>query len=472
MPWTQKGDYWETPLDVHEQFFNKIKDLTIPTGREGWMIMLTAVLCPPSKRRTSILDLGLELRDAWKALRFQHPGIATELDPSGKNKRYYPPRNEEELEAWANNTFRILENVPSAYEVLHGDKVQIAPPHVNCFWIPATKEVALLSSHWRWDARGSLWVLRDLLSELALSRSSPRETKALSPFWFSAHAARPNLAPSLDELVRMPAKQDWNPDWEVQATALHADSVPRDGTPAFSISADPQDGTMTMPGKTTRLEVVYSATETADILAAIRARGLTVAPAVHASVIEEAVRLNPGSAASRFVSYGIFDLRRYCPPLSNTSVEAVSHRVLGLPLNVPTAGSWDELAETLKKYYGRSWMDESGGLFVRRVFVEQMLDKMGHSDVVVSEPYFNSLGVVDEYLGRRFGDLGVEHVEFLDTNVTRALVIHCFTWKEELHVSLGHNEAFYEDEFVEDYLLAVRENVLENLGLGTERSIE
>ncbi|KAJ5544203.1 hypothetical protein N7513_007014 [Penicillium frequentans] len=78
MPWTQKKTTRELP-----------RYLTIPTGRENWMIMLSAELSYPPE-----LDITSQLRKAWKAIRFRHPGIATELDPSGQNKRYYPIHDE------------------------------------------------------------------------------------------------------------------------------------------------------------------------------------------------------------------------------------------------------------------------------------------------------------------------------------------------------------------------------------------
>ncbi|KAJ5526284.1 hypothetical protein N7494_012934 [Penicillium frequentans] len=449
MPWTQKEDYWEAPLDVHEQFFNHIKDLTIPTGRENWMIMLNAELSYPPE-----LDITTQLRKAWKAIRFRHPGIATELDPSGQNKRYYPIHDEGALESWAATTFNVVEDAPSAYEFLHSAIVRIAPPQATCYWIPKSNELALLSSHWRWDAHGSLWLMHDLLSEL----ESPSLVST-----FTGQEAR-NLAPSLDEVVGMPEKEDWDPNWEVQAAALHADAVTSDGTPAFTMREYPQ----MLPGNTARSEIVFSVEETSAVLAAIRARGLTVTPVINASVIEEAVCRNPNSDASRFISYGIFDLRKYCPPPSNGSTEAVSHRVLGLPLNVSTRASWIELVGTLKEYYGRSWTGESDALFVRRAFVEQILKKMedpGAQHPVVSEPYFNNLGIVEGYLGHRYGDVKVKNVGFNDTIITAALVIHCFTWRGKLHLSLGYNEVFHEAGFVEEYLLAVKNNVLANLGL-------
>lgn len=296
--------------------------------------------------------------------------------------------------------------------------------------------------------------MHDLLSELA----SPS-----SDFTFTGKEAR-NLAPSLDEVVGMPEKEYWDPNWEVQAAELHADAVTSDGKPAFTMREYPQ----ILPGNTVRSEIVFSVEETSAVLAAIRARGLTVTPVINASVIKEAVCRNPNSDALRFISYGIFDLRKYCPPPSNGSTEAVSHRVLGLPLNVPTRASWIELVGTLKEYYGRSWTDESDALFVRRVFVEQILRKMEDPSAqhpVVSEPYFNSLGVVEGYLGHRYGDVEVKNVGFNDTNITAALVIHCFTWRGKLHLSLGYNEVFHEAGFVEEYLLAVKNNVLANLGL-------
>lgn len=450
MPWTQKRDYWEAPLDVHEQFFNQIKNLTIPTGRENWMIMLSAKLSYPSD-----FDLLSQLRRAWKAIRYRHPGIATKLDPSGQKKRYYPIRDGSALESWAATTFHVVEDVPSAYELLHGGIVRIAPPQATCYWIPKSNEVTLLSSHWRWDAHGSLWLMHDLLSELV--NPSPKV------FTFSGEEIC-NLAPSLDEVVGMPEKEHWDPNWEAKATALHADAVSSDGRPAFTMKEYPQ----MMPGDTARSEIVFSVEETRAVLAAIRARGLTVTPVINASVIEEAVCRNPHSDASRFISYGIFDLRRYCPAPSNGSAEAASHRVFGLPLNVPAHASWIELTEILKEYYGRSWTGESDALYVRRVYVEQMLRKMedpGVQHPAVSEPYFNSLGVVEGYLGHRYGDVEVKGVGFNDTNITAALVIHCFTWRGQLHLSLGYNEVFHQAGFVEEYLSGVKQNVLANLGL-------
>jgi len=68
-------------------------------------------------------------------------------------------------------------------------------------------------------------------------------------------------------------------------------------------------------------------------------------------------------------------------------------------------------------------------------------------------------------LGHRYGDGEVKSVGFNDTNITAALVIHCFTWRGKLHLSLGYNEVFHEAGFVEEYLLAVKHNVLGHLGL-------
>ncbi|KAJ5544204.1 hypothetical protein N7513_007015 [Penicillium frequentans] len=192
-----------------------------------------------------------------------------------------------------------------------------------------------------------------------------------------------NLAPSLDEVVGMPEKEDWDPNWEVQAAALHADAVTSDGTPAFTMRDYPQ----MIPGNTARSEIVFSVEETSAVLAVIRARGLTVTPLINASVIEEAVCRNPNSDASRFISYGIFDLRKRCPPPSNGSTEAVSHRVLGLPLNVSARASWIDLVRTLK-----STMDGHGRI------LRKMTDPSAQQHVV-SESYFNSLGVVEGIWG-------------------------------------------------------------------------
>ncbi|KAL2830881.1 hypothetical protein BDW59DRAFT_158316 [Aspergillus cavernicola] len=395
MSWAQKDDYRHKPLDIHNRFFKWAGDVGKPFGREHWLVTFYAQLEFPKR-----IDAANELRRAWKAVRFRHPGIATVLHSDETKKVYYPVQDKETLEKWCKATFRVQEDAYSAKDVLNR---HVKVPQVTCYWIPASSQVALISSHWRWDAHAAALVLNSLLSEL--------ETPSPAPSFDGSEAKY--LAPSLDEVVGMP--ETWEP-----AGPSNLNSPPSD---------------------TNWSEVFFSQEETSALHPAARKQGLTIRTALHTSTIVKVSQSSPESHAPRYISFGCFDLRKHLPPAGNEWRDAAALRFTGRPLN-----PWKS--------------EESDAIFVRVPFTEKCLAMMAlvpPNAPKPADPMINSLGIIDNSIKNQYGPIAVKDVCFVNTNLTQSITIVVFTWKGQLHLSAEYNEVYYTAGFVDNFLLRVKD---------------
>ncbi|KAJ5660216.1 hypothetical protein N7507_006667 [Penicillium longicatenatum] len=393
-----------------------------------------------------------DVRNAWKALRFLHPGIAVELH--GDEKRYHPIRDESMLEAWCDATFRVETEALSADD-LFKRHVRMAGPQATCHWIPATNQIALMASHWRWDARGASWVLNDLLKELGGPSSPPDFTGAEVK----------NLPFSFEEALRIP--DTWDPTWEQRGRDLQA--LESQGGPGIALRPSYPD---VLPGDTIRTEVVLSRGETTALREGARAYGLTVTPVLNASAIVETALVNAESSATCFKSFGLFDLRKYCASPSNGPRDASALRIHFLPINVDAHASWKELTPLLSAFYRQSWDSKyNDAIFSRVSYIEanHKMGKMAPPDAAqLSEPMINSLGVIEDYIQHQYGAVEVEDVSYSNLALGKQIAIQVFTWRGQMHLSASFNEAFYTSDFVEDFLQAIKYNTFTNLGISSE----
>lgn len=197
MSWTQKGAYWSRPLDCHDRLLQAIAAAGQPLGREHWLMVGAAQIEFPVGT-----DVEERLRAAWKTLRFRHPDVALTLHDD--EKRYDPISSIEMLEEWVASTFFVESAATVSADDLFSRRLKVASASATCYWIPASSEVAIISSHWRWDGRGLVMMLHEFLVGLG-GGGDPWNT--LSSFADEAH----NLAPSLDKLIGMPdtPKEAW-----------------------------------------------------------------------------------------------------------------------------------------------------------------------------------------------------------------------------------------------------------------------
>lgn len=102
---------------------------------------------------------------------------------------------------------------------------------------------------------------------------------------------------------------------------------------------------------------------------------------------------------------------------------------------------WDELTAIIHPFYHQPWTPPS-------------------------EPNFNSMGVANNYVSSSYGDVVVRDISLAVHMLSQQLYVHSWTWNGELRFSACYNEAYYEADYVEGWLAAVRDNLIENLGVG------
>ena len=428
MSWTQLDGIWSRPLDCHDRLFQFIAGMGAPLGREHWSIMVNARIQLPKEPDFSIIT---RLQEAWKALRFRHPDIAIEL--LDDNKRYHPISNEKMLEEWCNETFRVEAASIASADDFFGHQYRLPGPYATLHWFPSSNQIALASSHWRWDGRGAIWVLHHLLSEF--------ENPGALPTVFDGAEAR-NLVPSLDTVIGMPTEHE--PQWEERADEMIKQIIA--GQPSIGLSP-PGDRTA-LPGDTRRAELVISAAEASALRAAAREQGITLTTAMHASAVIETVQRSTDISAKNFSSWAPIDVRKYCPAPFNGPVHAPSLRCVGLPLIVEARAPWHDLTESIHRtYHSPSWaLDKGNMMFVRVPYVDKataLFKVAPQGSRPPTDPNISSLGILNDYVQSCYGSIGVEDISLMVHILSQQVYVHFWTWNGNLHISASYNEAYY-----------------------------
>ncbi|KAI1140608.1 hypothetical protein F5Y05DRAFT_279534 [Hypoxylon sp. FL0543] len=451
MSWNRHGSHWCRPLDCHDKLFRSIADAGKPLGREHWLLVGTVrVEFPPEAD-------GIEgrLRTAWRALRFRHPDIAIGLH--GDEKCYEPVADTEALEDWVASTFYVERIVSSANE-LFSSHLKVAVGSATCHWIPASSEVAIVSSHWRWDGRGLVMMLHEYL--VGLTEVDPW----LAPSSFGDETS--NLVPSLDILMDVPNEK--KEDWLLQADKLLAPF--REGPPSIGLPID-NGG---LPANTQRIETIVSRNTTTELRTACRARHIRLTAALHASIVVETARYQQSntSTVTQYKSWAVFDLRKYCPTPFNGPSHAPSLRMVGLPLIIDAGANWDALAAYIQPFYQQSLASTDNDLmFVRVPFVEQATAMLATTQPT-TEPNLSNLGIIDDYVQKKYGDVTAQNVWLAVQMLSPQLYVHTWSWRGRLHISICYNEAFYKADFVKMWLKKLKDNLLTNLNVEDTESDE
>ncbi|KAJ5113710.1 hypothetical protein N7456_002244 [Penicillium angulare] len=452
MSWIQQDGYWSRPFDCHDEMMHFIRAQGEPLNREHWMFMLTAKIAAP----TGDKDIVDQLRTAWKALRFTHPDIA--LGVYSGEKRYYPITDAQALESWADESFRVEAECSSTDDFF--SKHHRAPPHANAtiHWIPASNEIALVSSHLLWDGRGGMLMLHEFLATLA----SP-----VVPTVFDGSEAK-SLVPSLDEVIGQPETP--KPEWDKTAEGLLQQYIR--AQPSIGLLAPGDPKAKELPAEMKRVETVFAPGEAKAIREAARKQNISVSTAVQSAAIMALAYLNdPATQPENFVAWTLYDLRRFLEAPFNGAEHAPSIRLGSQPIIVKSQGSWAEISKHVDGLNKLSWdVKESDRMFVRDPFNRRATGMFkgaaAYPDLTPppgSEPFVSSMGIFDDYIKHEYGPYVVEDVSILCQTLTPATCLHFWSWKETLHVSASYNVAFYDAETIEKYLTIVKDILRKNL---------
>jgi len=423
---------FERPFDSMELFFRSLAAGGAPLKREHWAVTAVAQfrLVSPAD------DTVTALRQAWKTMRYEHPEIACFAE--GTSKVYEVP-DDAALESWVASTF-MVESAKTADDMFSS----FQPSKLaKCYYLPRSSEILIHSSHWRIDGIGALHLLHNFFTALA----KPRKIV------FGEEATK--LSPGLDDAANFSIET--TEDTEAAATKLlmeFAGNLPSVGLPV-ELSQ--------IPGGTRRVELVFSTEETSSIIGGCRNRNLSVAVASHAALVTATQQLAPTElSCCNYTSWGAINFRPYLPsPYNNSNAHPVAVYMLGVPITLVPSG-FAENASKLKEQYKRFTSPVESNLhsivvpYVQKV--TSMLNQPPPPNMPApTEPLLNSVGVLDRYLARTFGDT-VEVTNFWlgAEMLTKQLDFFVWTWQGRMSLNATYNEHFYKAEFVEAFLERVK----------------
>lgn len=494
---------WERDIDEVENFYLALDRQFAASSRHFFAIMghVSITLDVQIDQHLEHCERQLEnaLRTAWKRLRFDHPTLASWVEYSGMQPRKIyetgktPSQRQEHLETWLDSTFRTIATEKTGLEWCNSDP---PVPKLPTIFVLKTSEalvdgiarrivrrdLVLRAPHDIIDGIGTLLLFNNYLKHTSEAYSSSGtyeeppwgdEVKSLSACFRVAAALPDAISPQQLERIE---------------TITAGNAALRKDVPILST---PFNQNSTMPGKHQRLSTTISAQLTASILAACRARSLSVTQAYHtaiAMVVRDTQPTQTTSSLKRYINYCLINERAHCKIPYNTPshAAAVYHSTsghhLGLDLTVPgtddtprTAADdkadFARLAPIVKEYYMSIRNDASHPPLVPHYFTMATPKDPRIKDSTAANPpplpapnahpsvSISSMGRVDGIIAAQHGSIGVHDPWVTGEELGTGLGAFLGTFRDELHLSAAYNEAFHGKEEVEKFLARVQEVV-------------
>ncbi|MCJ1237516.1 hypothetical protein MMC14_005502 [Varicellaria rhodocarpa] len=378
-------------------------------------------------------------------MRYAHPEIASVI--KGENKVYIVP-DTPTIQNWLQDTF-FIENTRTATELFS----EFRPgPLATIHYIPSTTEIAIHSSHWRIDGIGALQLLDQFFEALA----NPKEIR------FGDEHMR--LSPNLEEVLE--CSPHVSRELEEEADALVVKFV--NGLPSIGLPIHTNKNQIS--GATFRSSSDLEPKLTSIIIASCKARTISLTTAVHAAIILITQRLAPASSSSKkYTSWCALDLRKYCPSPYNSSAYAVSVCHTGIPA-VIIPGDFTTITSSLQSMYSKSFhSSDSNALKILDSVVRRttaLAKTTPPPDAPLpAEPMLSSLGFMDNYVKAKYDGFDILDAWLGVEMLTQQLEVYAWTWRGSLKLSVCYNGNFYEKDFVDQFLVDVKEVLLRSLEL-------
>jgi hypothetical protein len=449
MVWKQlESGIWTDDLDGAEKVFYAMSKAFKPLGKEhGSVYSVCKLSAPPGLTSGKISEVLL--RDSWKCLRFAYPTLSVVTEGSHK---IYKAASSEAVEAWAQETFHVETHL-SAEQLVQNLHLRKLP---CLYFLPQSSTVVFHSSHWRIDALGTCMLLDQLFENLSLGETS-------SPPW---HLEYENLSPSMEDAFG--CSQASTQEAEDFAQKIRQrnfeSSCPSAGLPFAGDIATP-------PAAHRTQELTFTAEGTAHLIAACKARGISVTAAIHAACSEVIFNLSKdnGHDYSTVVSVNARDLLSL--PYS-TKAHACATYVTGINHRVRRADNFMARSAHLTKAYRSDWdaMKYMAALRpIYRVHGEALsaIAKAGQrrpaSNVTVS-----SLGLVERYLRHDHTGFSVDSFRLGSAIMGRQPTLYVWTFRDEMCLSMDFNEAYYDLGHVSGILKKLRRCLAEELEVTLE----
>ncbi|KAM0521753.1 hypothetical protein ACHAPE_002314 [Trichoderma viride] len=479
------------PVDTLENFFIVLTGNGAPVNREHWAASVALKL----KFKSSLTDPIPYLRRAWLLTVRLHPTFtASVVKQSNDVSAGQEPSLARSLltiqpfdaDAWVSKTF-LTASEASASAVFGGMLSNGIP---TCHWLPASQEILIRSAHWRIDGIGLLMLTHSFLSSLA---SVLRHGLDCDLDSYKGLVGSGLLTRSLDDVADAYIDEDTIPK-NVMAAVDGLIGKFVQGFPSIGLPTLPDSETVP-PGDTARVALRIDTSTTAAIVAACRARKISVNSAVHAAVIRVTATYPQHPLAKHYATIFPVDMRRHLPKPYDGPDYAVGTFSSGLPICIHDVlgeneargsgpKSFGEIVHQLASVYATDFSrlatdDEGNPVSMIKVAAPYMrrttkLFSAPHPPELppVQTPELSSIGKVEANVQRSYGDEkeGFEVADiWLATQIlSRAVQCHAWGFRDELNIAACFNVSFYEVKFVKEFLEKVESELL--AGLGIERA--
>ena len=386
-------------------------------------------------------DIESALEHAWKTMRYDHPQIA--CIACGDTNVYEVP-DTAALDAWLEKTFIVVPAPVTREELLESFRPSaLATLH----YLRHTSEIIIHTSHWRIDYVGGLSLLHNLL------------TACIKPRHIQFGDERKNLWPSRDKIAKLnsPDIVESPGMLEERGKAVRNILIPLGDLPSIGLRTQNR---YRPPGGTLRSVITLEASTTSAIVSASKKRGLTVTAAVHAALIVATQQLAPiPSSSSVYTTWGVFNIRpQLQAPYNDPALYPTGPQVISLPVVLHTS-TYAHIAVQLNEFYKQP-MPSPAGSRIREdlvgLYTTLLVTLASTTPAELPAPtelILNSVGIVDGYLKRNYGDM-IEVRDFWIAPETMTPQLQCYlwTWQGKMTLSAFYNETFYEREFVQGFL--------------------
>ncbi|KAI0456728.1 hypothetical protein F5B21DRAFT_466543 [Xylaria acuta] len=393
-----------------------------------------------------------DVKAAWKALRYDHPIIAAEVQ---EYRWIYHIANEQELNSWLDETFFVHDTPKSSRQLFPFDNnpTKRAILHV----LPQTQEIVLQGPHTHVDGIGMAIFFNNLLT---LMTAPPDELQR--PFGGEAV----NLTVSIITSANLPSRTAEETKTFYDNFATYVEGFP---TMRLKTLNTGQKAKRTM-----NQWLTFTREETSRIAITSKQHGFSVTSAAQAA-ISHAARIQGKVDNKSHCTYAIYDARAYIDNEKYPHKGLVSQHVFAMPGIFPVyPESFLETARAAKEVFAKYNKD---GL-VRNVsdlrceHVPALIAQgKGPGMPTSADLQLSSLGIMDKFVKSVYeSKAGRSPIEVHDIWVsleilTADIAVEMWTFRGELVIQLIYNEAFHREESVKHLLELIHEQLSQGLGV-------
>lgn len=486
---------WERPLDACELFYRRMT----PKGAGCYPVTASASIAFPSGSE----NVESRFQRAWALLRREYPSLGSRvaLGPDGTWMRKYTELDAAGKMDWLSSTFKVVDDAEGPAHWLDSSTAIATLLLVKPREGDVKHTVFLQCPHDLTDGVGVLYLLHRLffhyqiLSRLAEARRSggidavaldiPADEDISAFVRDLPDDEMVALSPSLQAAANIPAEPSALLKERFKEIAANNGGAYRH--PGL-LSLPPSPKTSAQ-GLMHRASVSVPLATSGQIIAACKTsgQGLSVTHVFLAGLAQALASLQPardGPYDVRYANQFMMNLRPYLPAPYNTvsyaaaAYHTVSSQAMVLDL---VAGQRDATAtvEEFRRCAGdaRDFFQSFRPTFPGHEEVQlaplvfnSLAEQAGPDPHAVSDTPFcpvalSSLGVLDKFVSRSYGDLVVDHVWAASEPIGAGVALFLSTWGGKVELSAVFRTNYHDVAYVEGFLGRVVDSVCAGLGV-------